>query len=349
MVSHSIHCLPQGKKILIIKLAASGDVLRTTPILRGLKRKFPRSFITWLTEEESKGLLKENQYIDRLLAYGPNAVKLLETEQFDILICLDKEIKAIALASSIKAKRKMGFGLDEANGNLKPLNKESRYAVRLGLSDELKFKKNQKTYPEIIFEMACLDYRRDEYVLNIPQQDKNYAYDCLRKAGVSPEGRRVGLNTGAGVRFANKVWEEEGFAELINLLRGGTDAEILLLGGPQESERNVRIASMAKGERLYNMGTGHSLGEFAAIIDYCSLIFSGDTTAMHISIALQKPTVAMFGSTCAQEIELYGRGVKLFADIDCRPCYKNSCSKEINCMNLIKPSEAFRAIKKLLS
>jgi len=44
---------PRGKKILIIKLAAIGDVLRTTPVLSALKKKYPQSHLTWLSEEKT--------------------------------------------------------------------------------------------------------------------------------------------------------------------------------------------------------------------------------------------------------------------------------------------------------
>jgi len=341
------HYQTQGKKILIIKLSASGDVLRTTPILHGLKRKYPLSFITWLTKKESQDLLKTNPFIDRLLVYGLEAIERIKLERFDILIALDKEDEATALASLARAKRKIGFGLDRKTGNLIPLNKESRYAFELGLSDELKFRHNQKTYPEIIFEMAALEYQNDEYTLNISEVDKAYAKELLSEIEANDNGLIIGLNTGAGDRFAHKAWTEDGFVELIRLIRANTAAAVLLLGGPQEIQRNASIAKKV-GNLAFDTGCNHTLSQFSAIIDFCSLIVSSDTTALHIAIALKKKTVALFGSTCQQEIELYSRGQKLFSDIKCRPCYKKDCEKQINCMTLIKPVEVFQAINKLL-
>ncbi|MFH1338766.1 MAG: glycosyltransferase family 9 protein [Candidatus Omnitrophota bacterium] len=339
---------PQGKKILIIKLAATGDVLRTTPVLRGIKRKYPRSFITWITEREAVDLLKDNNYIDRLLVYGLPDVERLKVERFDVLICLDKEIEAIVLANQVKAKKKFGFGFDPRTGNAVPFNRESGYAWELGLSDELKFKKNEKSYPQIIFEMAKLRYDNDEYILNISETDRIYAQDLLNRTGVPGTSPIVGLNTGAGSRFANKAWTERGFAELIRLIRADTDASVFLLGGPKESQLNARIASRT-GDLAYSAGCYHSLGQFAAIVEACSLIVSGDTVALHIAIALKKFTVAIFGPTCDTEVDLYGRGVKVTSPIECRPCYRKQCDKKNNCMDLIKPEEVFAAVQKLFS
>lgn len=338
---------PQGNKILVIKLGAAGDVLRTTSILHGLKRKYPQSFISWLTKQESLDLLKNNPLIDRVLSYGPDALQQLRLEHFDILISLDKEEEATTLATDTSAKRKVGFGLDRKTGNLIPLNKESIYAFQLGLSDELKFRQNQKTYPQIIFEMALLEYQNDEYILNIPESDKVYAKGLLSGIGADDNGLIIGLNTGAGTRFAHKAWTEDGFVELIHLIRANTTAAVLLLGGAQEIQRNASIAKNV-GNLAFDTGCNHTLSQFAAIVDFCALVVSGDTTAMHIAIALKKNVVALFGSTCAQEIELYGRGRKIFSEIECRPCYRKECDKAINCMSLIKPAEVFQAINKLL-
>jgi heptosyltransferase-2 len=334
-------------KILVIKLGAVGDVLRTTPLLRGLKRKYPRNSLTWLTLKESRDLLQNNPFIHRLLFYGPQALRKLKLESFDIVICLDKEEEATALATELEAKRKIGFGLDKKTGKLAPLNKESLYAYKLGICDELKFRKNRKTYPEIIFEMAGLKYRNDEYILNIEAKDKAYARGLISRLGLNSRALIIGLNTGAGNRFANKAWTESGFVQLIRLIRTRTRALPLLLGGPQETRRNAGILLKSSG-LAYEAGCNHSLGQFAAIVDCCALVVSGDTTAMHIAIALKKKVVALFGSTCSQEIELYGRGKKIFPDIKCRPCYKRECARRINCMNSIRPDEVFQAIKSLL-
>ena len=133
------HYSPFGKRILIIKLAALGDVLRTTPLLRGLREKNPICHITWLTEPGVVPMLRGIPEIDRLISYDPEAVLQLSRESFDHLYCFDKEPKASALAMSIEAPHKSGFGMTRF-GNVMPLSPESEYMFRLGIDDELKFR-----------------------------------------------------------------------------------------------------------------------------------------------------------------------------------------------------------------
>jgi ADP-heptose:LPS heptosyltransferase len=142
-------------KILIIKLASAGDVLRTTALLSGLKGKYPDSHITWITEMPGKELLEGNAHIGRILVYGDKSVSLLKEERFDIIISLDKDAKAVSLTMLIEAPEKYGYGQDK-EGRLYPLNKEAEYSYLLGIDDDLKFFKNKKTYQELIFEAARL-------------------------------------------------------------------------------------------------------------------------------------------------------------------------------------------------
>jgi len=61
--------------ILIIKLGAIGDVLRTTAILPGLREKYPDSLVTWVTKADSFDILKNNEFsarpFDRPLGHKP--------------------------------------------------------------------------------------------------------------------------------------------------------------------------------------------------------------------------------------------------------------------------------------
>jgi ADP-heptose:LPS heptosyltransferase len=98
---------------------------------------------------------------------------------------------------------------------------------------------------------------------------------------------------------------------------------------------------------VYNTGSENSLLEFAGFISVMDVVVSSDSLAMHLAIALGKKVVALFGSTCPQEITLYGRGTKIFAGLPCSPCYKSRC-EEMTCMKAITAEQVFREIQKIL-
>ncbi len=335
-----------GQRILIIKLAAIGDVLRTTPLLTGLKRAYPQSHITWVVDREAYPLLKNNSLIDRLLPYEFATLYPLESEGFDLVIGLEKEIRGAALVSKVRGREKKGFGLGEA-GNVYPLNKGSEYAFLLGLDDNLKFYQNKKTYPELIFEMAELPYHKEEYLLSLSPEDEKFAQDFARQAGLKKGEVIVGLNTGAGDVFANKAWTIEGYGELIKKLQREPAVRILLLGGPKEQERNATIIEKYGGG-VIDTGCHNTLAQFAALVNLCHIVVTGDTTALHLGIALKKYIVAIFGPTCAQEIELYGRGEIVKTSLSCAPCYRRRCDISPSCMEVITPEEVMQTVDKFI-
>jgi heptosyltransferase-2 len=55
-----------AKKIIVIKLGAMGDVVRTICILPVLKKKYPDSEIYWITRKESVEIIEGNPYIKRI-------------------------------------------------------------------------------------------------------------------------------------------------------------------------------------------------------------------------------------------------------------------------------------------
>lgn len=335
-----------GTRILIIKLAAIGDVLRTTPILPVLREKYPQSYITWLTDKSSVAILEENPYIDRLLTTNYENALRLQAEEFDILICLDKDTVASSLASLAKAKTKLGFALAK-NGLLYALNKEAEHLLQLGVSDELKFRQNQKTYQQLMFEALRLGEKYGEYVINLPQKYISYGKHLAKQWGINNGRVIIGLNTGAGKRFATKRWEIGGFIELADRLSKDLKAHVVLLGGPEEVERNKEISSKTR-HPVIDSGCNHSIKEFMGLLNQCHLIITGDTLALHLAIALRKLVITFFGSTCHQEIDLYGRGKKLVANADCAPCYRGDCDTMI-CMKNITSNDVFNACKEVLS
>ncbi len=341
------HYTPFGRRILIIKLAAMGDVLRTTPLLRGLRQAHPTCHITWLTESNVLPMLTGIAEIDRLMPYTGETVLQLENEVFDESYCFDKEPKATALAMKVHAGRKVGFGMSEF-GNVMPLNKDSEYTFELGINDHLKFRTNAKTYPELVFECAGLPYAQpQEYVLPDFSQEIAEARARLEVLGVHPSDLKIGLNTGAGDVFATKKWTEEGYVHLANRLVEEMGARVLLLGGPGEVERNARIAEAARYP-LVNTGSGNPIRKFTGIVGNCDLVVTGDTLATHIAIGLKVPVVVILGPTCHQEIELYGRGAKIISDFECSPCYLSVCPKEVTCMDATPADLVFDAVVGLI-
>jgi len=335
---------PMGTRILIIKMGAGGDVLRTASLLPGLKEKYLVSHITWVTEKQFFPLLVNNHQLDRLLSLDINTLLPLLTERFDIAICLDKVPEATSLIEQVNAGSKFGFGMDH-NGSLRPINKLAEYGYHLGLSDQLKFTQNTKTYPELIYEMCGLAYSGQRYEITLNEEQTSYAEHIVERS--DPERLyRIGLNTGSGPVFATKKWNLDHWLELTRLLHNQLPVSLFLLGGPDERKRNGIMLERCRVP-LNDTGTDNSLTEFIAIIASLDMIITSDTLALHIALALGKKVIVLMGPTSATEIDVFGFGCKIVSGFDCSPCYRKDCDLEPNCMDSIAPKTVSEAVEKL--
>src|SRR5204863_6199717 len=123
--------------ILVIKLDAMGDVLRSTALLPPLAEQHPRAAVTWITRKESVPLLSRNPYIAEVLELGPEALVHLQVRTFDRVINLDASKTSAALATAARSTRKDGFVLDE-RGFVQATNDAARSWLETGIFDDFK-------------------------------------------------------------------------------------------------------------------------------------------------------------------------------------------------------------------
>jgi lipopolysaccharide heptosyltransferase III len=332
---------PIEERILIVKLDAMGDVLRSTALLPPLAEAHPRAAVTWITRKESVPLLQRNPYVTEVLELGPDALAQLQTRAFDRVINLDASKTSAALASAARSSRKDGFVLEE-RGYVQPTNDAARRWLEAGLFDDIK-REGTATYQDRMAEILGLGGRQHHYVFELGVEERERAARHLESIGLDLGRPIVGLNTGAGGRWPLKQWREDGYVSLVGRLAHRRDVQFLLLGGPSEKERNDRLKARSK-VRLFDPGCNNAVRHFAALVDRCAVVVTGDTLAMHLSLALGRRTVVLFGPTSAPEIELYGLGEKVVPDMTCLSCYKTSCDFVPNCMDLISTEMVERAV-----
>ncbi|TAK51041.1 MAG: lipopolysaccharide heptosyltransferase family protein, partial [Bacteroidetes bacterium] len=282
---------PRGTKILIINLEAMGNVLVTTSLLPAIKQKYKQSTIYWITLKNAYRLLDNNPLIDKVLIWEPESWLKLQTLQFDIVMNIDKSQQAGAFIMSLQAKKKLGYGLNK-DGVIIPLNKEAEYNYRLGLDDNLKFRINQKPNTQLLIEAMGLKWQRDEYILNLTEEEllfsNNYKQQNLKSQISNPKSHTiVGFNTGCSLLYPNKKMTIDQHVVLINELSKKKDLMLVLLGGPEDTERNAEIVRRV-GDKVISTPTTEGLRKGICFEQICDVVISGDSFGMHVAIALKK-------------------------------------------------------------
>lgn len=332
--------------ILIIHLGAMGAVVRSTALLAGIRRKYPNSQITWVTDAPMDQFLRGHKQIDHVLVNSHEGLLALRGRAFDVALVIDKSAAASGILAMTKANEVFGFVTEPQFGKIRPATPAAEELYALGLSNHKKFFVNQKTENQLVFEALELgDYRRERYDFSLTPDEQTSARLRHQEWQVHPDQPVIAFNTGCGPLMPTKKWTVAFHRQVIQRLFVLGYENIVLLGGPEDEARNFEIA---RGMPVICSPCRAGLRDGAVSIAACDIVLSGDSFGMHLAIALDRFVVAWFGPSCIQEIDLFDHGVKLQAQIACSPCWKRSCEREQNGETMCYESVSVEQIERAL-
>lgn len=334
--------------LLIVHLGALGAVVRATSILKMIKRKYPSSRITWVTDKPADQLLKNNNLIDRVYTTTEADLLCLGALNFEIAFVIDKSLKAFGVINRTHVDFIYGFKVDPSSGAILPATSAAEELWDVGLDDNKKFFVNKKTEVQLMAEALELPYQRDDYYMPLSQSEmdlsdsRRSAWLNYKNAERAPAHVLIGLNTGCSSVLPYKKMSIELHRELILKLNEIPNIKVVLLGGPEDIERNN---SIAEGLDVIRSPENLGLRDGYASVAAMDIVVSGDSLGMHMAIAAKKHVVAWFGPTCAHEIELYDRGSTVLSKVSCGPCWKKSCQKEQMCYDQVSITDLVKAVE----
>ena len=316
------------REILLIKLGALGDVVRTTGLLKPLRRRYAPCRVSWLTSREALPLLA-GLPIERKGVLGSAPPRWLIEDSFDLVVCMDEEARAARAASAAKAAKLVGAYLD-ASGRVRytpdsePIYGMSLLAPDRRRADVLK-RANRTSYPRLWARVLGLRGKNAEFrpllmtSARIPRRSASAV---------------VAVHAGAGRRWPSKRLPIPAAAEIVKrLARAGLSP--VLVAGPGESRRNAAIARLAGAGKI---GPARTLAGLARWLAGCRALVSTDSLPMHLALAAGVPCVALFGPTSSAEIETFGRAVKLAPRPPCACFYRSACAGD-SCLGRLDPDE----------
>ena len=134
-----------------------------------------------------------------------------------------------------------------------------------------------------------------------------------------------------------KRWPAAYYAEIARRLRQRGYA-VWLIGSGKDKPVADEIHQLADGHCI-NLCGSTDLDDAIALLACAQLVISNDSGLMHLAAALDRPTLALFGSSSPQftpPLSAQAQVIKL--DIECSPCFKRECPLgHFNCMMQLTP------------
>ena len=136
------------------------------------------------------------------------------------------------------------------------------------------------------------------------------------------------MHPGSGGYSTARRWAPERFAQLADTLFHDVGGQLILMGGPEETELHQQIIAFMQSKMPVRSFAGKgNIQVAAAILEQADLFVGNDSGLMHLATAVGTPTVAIFGLTNSAAWGPYTNGltgqqaVVVKLDLPCMPCF----------------------------
>ncbi len=157
-----------------------------------------------------------------------------------------------------------------------------------------------------------------------------------------------------------KNWPQERALDFLRKALNEYQAQVVLLGDKSASDGAHALASsldlpldhqMTSGSRLVDLTGKTDLLQVVSLMKACQVFVGNDSGLMHLSAALGRPTVGLFGSSNPLWTRPLGPRTRVVSveGFSCHPCYLKTCPKVEFCLDTLSADQVLEAIDDLLS
>lgn len=142
-----------------------------------------------------------------------------------------------------------------------------------------------------------------------------------------------------------KRWPPSHFAALAGKL-SAVGYAAWVVGSSQERDLGEEIRA-ASGNRVINLCGRTSLDEAVVLLSCAAVVVSNDSGLMHVAAALDRPMVALYGSSSPGFTPPLSDSARILRlDLPCSPCFQRVCPLgHFNCMMKLDPGTVFAEIE----
>lgn len=338
---------PSAKKILIVAPAWVGDMVMAQSLFRIIQQQQPDAVIDVLAPEWTHGLLERMPEVSQSFVspfkHGElclwqryQLARQLRSSYYDQVIILPNSFKSALIPFFSQIPQRTAWRgewprhllLNDArllNKTELPLMVQQFVALGLPAGASLP---EPLPIPRLKISAAQLTLALDRLHLTRPQ--------------------RPLLAIAPGAEFGpSKRWPASHFAEVAKV-KLEQNWEVWLFGSSNDSAITQEIARLTGGQAVDLAGKS-SLAEAVDLLSLATAVITNDSGLMHIAAALQKPLVAVYGSTSPKFTPpLSDQAVILSLDLSCSPCFQRVCPLgHWRCMLDLKPEEILAGLQRL--
>jgi ADP-heptose:LPS heptosyltransferase len=281
------------KTIAIINLGYIGDVVNASPVCTELKKAYPESRLIFITVPSSIETAKCLPNIEEVIAFDRYnkhkglkifniGLQIRKKYNIDAAIVLTENFRSALLAFLTGARIRIG---------------RSNECRDFLLTHKIPFTQEERTEKIHItdFHLRVLEpllgYKPDNQMgFNFKKEDIIFIKELLHQKGYSGQ-KIIGLCPYSAREF--KDWSFEEAAKFIKYINENTDKKVAIIG-TEKAKEFCNELSKYEIKDFWDFTCQTTLPQLAALISKFETFVSVDSAPMHMGLALNIPTVALF-------------------------------------------------------
>jgi len=337
------------KNILIINLTRMGDLVQTTPVVRGLSALYPGVKISLFVNIYFAGICDYIPNVHRvfMMDFKEVKMKVLENDPvgayrlvegiidqvndtvYDLVINFSHTVTSAVLMSLISARECRGLSIDEG-GRIIKRHPWIKYFFNIVPGRAF----NPFHLCDTYIKAAGLEPDGKGLELAVPRKTQLWMDSVLDKEGVGRDDLVIGLQLGASA--AKRMWPLAAFASLADRLAEAFGARIALIGSSKEVDLGREFETAAAVKPLNFIGKTE-MKDLIALLKRCALVIGNDTGPLHMATAVGTRVIGIYLSTAdVTETGPYGTDHYVVkADTSCSPCGFDVECCEMTCKRVI--------------
>lgn len=337
-----------NRKYLVVGPAWVGDMVMAQSLFIDLKNRYQGCEIDVLAPQWTAALIDRMPQVSRLIANNFEHGKLslaerwrmgvaLRRNNYTHAIVLPNSLKAALIPAVARAQNRTGFLGEQRWGLLNDIRKLDKAKLPMSVQRFLALGREKGSPVVAPAELPAPSLITDLSIVS----------STLVALGLSLQKPVLALCPGA--EFGpSKKWPSSHYAQIAQtyLDKGW---QVWLLGSDKDTAacRKINRELDQKAEVLAGLT---SLPQAVDILSCASLVVSNDSGLMHIAAGLNRPLVAVYGSTDPSHtppLNSNHRVAKI--DLECAPCFKRECPlTHHNCMRLLEAELVLEKATELL-
>ncbi len=353
--------IPQ--RILIVNPFGIGDVLFTLPLVSNLRHAYPQCHLAYIGNRRTAPLLRKQPVINQVFSYdrdefvaeqkkSPLAFmrkwKLfyddIKREKFDLVFDLSMNAGLGLFLKVCGIPKRVGFNYrgrgQYLTDKVTMTGYEGRHVVEYYM-DLLR----TLSFPVIESTMK----------VTVPEDDMAWALQWLQDNKIKSKEYLI-VVPGGGVSWGRDAlmrrWPTERYLEIIKKVLSTSELSILLIGDAADHQLFGGWVDIL-GPRVISLAGQTSIVQAAALMKNAKLAFINDSGLVHLAVACQVPTIAIYGPVNPKVYGPYplSAATVITHPLPCQPCYRNFRMPQcphLTCLNALSVDDVFKIVSQSL-